>query len=136
MNKVSILKNTSRSSVSGSQPDRRTARRYSVNPQQILPVAIRCGQGKVCQGRILNLSTQGMLVEFPKGQLPPVQVDAQVSVKLRYLGASVWLPGIVRHFRGNKMGFRFPALTSYPMRTGKHPLTVVLQSLSRAVTSS
>ena len=136
MCKVSILQNVSRSSVPGSKPDRRIARRMSVKPEQTLPVAIRCGQGTVCHGRVLNLSAEGMLVEFPKGQLPPVQVDATVSVKLHYLGDSVWLPGIVRHCRGNKMGFHFPALTNYPTRTEKHPLTVVLHSLARAVTSA
>ncbi|MEE8125708.1 MAG: PilZ domain-containing protein, partial [Nitrospirales bacterium] len=98
--------------------------------------AIRCGHGTVCQGRVLNISTKGMLVEFPKGQLPPVQADAKVSVKLRYLGDSVWLPGIVRHCRGNKMGFFFPALTNQPTRSVKHPLTVVLHSLSRAAVTS
>jgi hypothetical protein len=42
------------------------------------------------------------------------------------------LPGLVRHCRGNKMGFFFPALTNQPTRSVKHPLTVVLHSLSRA----
>jgi len=117
------------------QRDRRSVRRMSVKPQQVLPVAIRCGQGTVCQGRVLNLSVQGMLVEFPKGQIPPVPMDAKVSVKLHYLGDSIWLPGLVRHRKGQKMGFLFPALTNHPTRAAKHPLTVVLHSLSRAVTS-
>ncbi len=117
------------------QGDRRSVRRMSVKPQQALPVAIRCGQGTVCQGRVLNLSVQGMLVEFPKGQVPPVPMDAKVSVKLHYLGDSIWLPGLVRHRKGQKMGFLFPALTNHPTRAAKHPLTVVLHSLSRAVTS-
>jgi hypothetical protein len=76
-----------------------------------------------------------MLVEFPKDQIPPVQMNAKVSVKLHYLGDSIWLPGLVRHRKGQKMGFVFPALTNNPTRVGKHPLTVVLYSLSRAVAS-
>jgi hypothetical protein len=36
---------------------------------------------------------------------------------------------------GQKMGFFFPALTNNPIRAAKHPLTVVLHSLSRAVAS-
>jgi hypothetical protein len=119
-----------------SQRNRRTVRRMSVNPYQVLPVAIRCGQGTVCQGRVLNLSPQGMLVEFPDAQIPPVRTGAKVSVKLHYLGDSIWLPGFVRHCKGRKMGFLFPALTNHPTRAAKHPLTVVLHSLSRAVTSS
>jgi hypothetical protein len=115
--------------------DRRTVRRMSVKPYQVLPVAIRCGQGTVCQGRVLNLSVQGMLVEFPDGQIPPVPMDAKVSVKLHYLGDSIWLPGLVRHRKGQKMGFFFPSLTNHPTRSAKHPLTVVLHSLSRAVAS-
>jgi hypothetical protein len=106
-----------------------------VTPQQTLPVVIRCGQGTVCKGRVINVSAQGMLVEFSKDQVPPVSVDAKVSVKLHYLGDSIWLPGLVRHRMGHKMGFYFPALTNQPKRHVKHPLTVVLHSLSRAVTS-
>lgn len=117
------------------QRDRRTVRRMSVNPNQVLPVAIRCGQGTVRQGRVLNLGPQGMLVEFPSGSIPPVRTGAKVSVKLQYLGDSIWLPGFVRHCKGQKMGFLFPALTNYPTRTARHPLTLVLYSLARAVTS-
>jgi len=116
--------------------DRRIGRRMSVKPQQVLPVVIRCGQGTVCKGRVLNLSAQGMLVEFSKDQVPPVQVDAKVSVKLHYLGDSIWLPGVVRHKMGKKMGFYFPKLTDQPKRNEKHPLTVVFHSLSRAVVLS
>ena len=118
------------------QRERRTVSRKSVKPEQVFPVAIRCGQGTVCQGRLLNLSVQGMLVEFPQDQIPPVHMDAKVSVKLHYFGDSIWLPGLVRHRKGQKMGFLFPALTNHPTRAAKHPLTVVLHSLSRAVTST
>ena len=111
-------------------------RRQTVTPQQVLPVAIRCGQGSVCKGRVINVSAQGMLVEFSHDQMPPVPVDARVDVKLHYLGDSIWLPGLVRHRMGRKMGFYFPALTNQPKRNAKHPLTVVLHSLSRAVASS
>lgn len=117
------------------QKDRRTVRRMSVKPQKVLPVAIRCGQDTVCHGRVLNLSVQGMLVEFPNGQIPPVLMDAKVSVKLHYLGDSIWLPGLVRHRKGRKMGFLFPALTKHPTRAANHPLAVVLHSLSHAVAS-
>ncbi len=115
------------------QTDRRTVRRMSVKLHHVFPVVIRCGQGTVCQGRLLNLSVHGMLAEFPSGQIPPVSLDAKVSVKLHYLGDSIWLPGLVRHRMGQKMGFFFPALTNHPTRVAKHPLTVVLHSLSRAV---
>jgi len=118
------------------QKERRIVRRMSVTPQQTLPVVIRCGQGTVCKGRVINVSAQGMLVEFPKDQVPPVLVDAKVSVKLHYFGDSIWLPGLVRYRMGHKMGFYFPALTDHPKRNVKHPLTVVLHSLSRAVASS
>lgn len=118
------------------QRDRRNVRRMSVKLHQMLPVAIRCGQGTVCQGRVLNLSVQGMLVEFPHGQIPPVPMDAKVSVKLHYLGDSIWLPGLVRHRKGQKMGFLFPSLANHSTRAAKHPLTVVLHSLSRVVAAS
>ncbi len=133
MRKTALLETDSRRSVPVSQRDRRSVRRMSVKPQQVLPVVIRCGQGTVCKGRVLNLSAQGMLVEFSRDQIPPVHVDAKVSVKLNYLGDSIWLPGLVRHKMGKKIGFCFPQLTDQPKRNEKHPLTVVFHSLSRAV---
>ena len=117
-----------------SQGDRRSFRRMSVKPCQVLPVAIRCGQDTVCRGRVLNLSPQGMLVEFPDDQIPPVLRGTQVSVKLHYFGDSIWLPGLVRYCQGQKLGFLFPDLTDHPTRAAKHPLGIVLNSLSRAVT--
>ena len=136
MRKAALLETGFHRPAPVAQKDRRIVRRMSVKPQQVLPVVIRCGQGTVCKGRVLNLSAQGMLVEFSKDQVPPVQVAAKVSVKLHYLGDSIWLPGLVRHRMGKKMGFYFPKLTDQPKRNEKHPLTVVFHSLSRAVFSS
>ena len=136
MPQKTLLAMDSRRPVPVAQKERRNVRRMSVTPQQILPVVIRCGQGTVCKGRVINVSTKGMLVEFPEGQVPPVQVDAHVSVKLHYLGDSIWLPGLVKHRMGRKMGFYFSTLTDQPKRNIKHPLTVVLHSLSRAVVAS
>lgn len=135
MRNATLLETDSRRPVPVSLKDRRTVRRLSVTPQQILPVVIRCGQGTVCKGRVINVSAQGMLVEFSKDQVPPVSVDARVSVKLHYLGDSIWLPGLVRHRMRQKIGFHFPTLTNQPKRKVKHPLAVVLHSLSRAVAS-
>ena len=136
MSKPALLQEGRRRPVAVALQERRNIRRMSVKPQQNLPVAIRCGQGAVCKGRVINVSAQGMLVEFSSNQMPPVSVGAQVSVKLHYLGDSIWLPGLVRHRMGKKMGFYFPTLTNQPKRSIKHPLTVVLHSLSRAVASS
>ena len=136
MGKTALLDTDSRRPNAVAQKERRIVRRMSVKPQQVLPVVIRCGQGTVCKGRVLNLSSQGMLVEFSRDQIPPVPVDAKVSVKLHYLGDSIWLPGLVRHKMGKKMGFYFPQLTDQPKRNAKHPLTIVFHSLSRAVISS
>ena len=136
MGKTALLETVSRRPVPVALKDRRTVRRLSVTPQQVLPVVIRCGQGTVCKGRVLNVSAQGMLVEFSRDQIPPVHVGSKVDVKLHYLGDSIWLPGLVRHRMGKKMGFYFPALTNQPKRNEQHPLTVVLHSLLRAVVSS
>lgn len=136
MRKTSLSETDLRRPIPVAQKDRRNVRRLSVTPQQVLPVVIRCGQGTVCKGRVINVGAQGMLVEFSKDQIPPVSVDAKVSVKLNYLGDSIWLPGLVRHKMGKKVGFHFPALTNQPKRNVKHPLTVVLHSLSRAVIST
>ncbi len=135
MRNASLLETDSRRSVPVAQKDRRTIRRAAITPHQVLPVVIRCGQGTVCKGRVINVSAQGMLVEFSRDQIPPVPVDAKVDVKLHYLGDSIWLPGLVRHRMGRKVGFYFPALTNQLKRNFKHPLTVVLHSLSRAVAS-
>lgn len=110
--------------------ERRKTWRLPVRSRQTLSVVIRCGQGTLCQGYLMNLSTQGMLVEFPKGQLPPVPVSAQVSVKVHYSGDSIWLPGVVRHRVGAKMGFYFPSLSQMKPAKSKHPLSVILQALS------
>ena len=136
MGKAALLESDSRRPIPAAQKDRRMVRRMSIKPQQVLPVVIRYGQGTICKGRVLNLSAQGMLVEFSKDQVPSVPVDAKVSVKLHYLGDSIWLPGLVRHRMGRKIGFHFPALTNQPKRNVKHPLTIVFHSLSRAVTSA
>ncbi len=112
--------------------DRRRHRRLAVKHQQGLAVLLRCRQDTVCQGFLVNLSTQGMLVEFPQGQLPPVPISSPVSVKVHYLGDSMWLPGMVRHRVGSKMGFHFPSLTDVKSAKSTHPLSVVLQALSRA----
>ncbi len=135
MRHATLLETDSRRPVPGPQKDRRAVRRLSISPKQVLPVVIRCGQGTVCKGRVINVSSQGMLVEFSTDQVPPVSIDAKVSVKLHYLGDSIWLPGLVRHRMGRKMGFHFPALTNQPKGHAKHPLTVVLHSLSRAFAS-
>ena len=108
MRKAFLIKTDFRRPTPVAQKERRMVRRTSVTPQPTLPVVIRCGQGTVCKGRVLNVSAHGMLVEFSKDQVPPVQVDAKVSVKLHYLGDSIWLPGLVRHRMGKKMGFYFP----------------------------
>ncbi|MDR4493761.1 MAG: PilZ domain-containing protein [Nitrospirales bacterium] len=112
--------------------ERRASRRISVKHQQGLSVVIRCRQETLCQGYLVNLSTEGMLVDFPKGQLPPVPIGTGVSVKLHYLGDSIWLPGMVRHRIGSKVGFHFPALTKMKTAKATHPLSVVVQALSRA----
>ncbi len=135
MRQSTLLKTDSRRPIPVPQKDRRAVRRATVTPKQVLPVVIRCGQGVVCKGRVINVSTQGMLVEFTKDQVPPISVDAQVSVKLHYLGDCIWLPGMVRHRIGRKMGFYFPALAKQPKRNLKHPLAVILPSLSRAFAS-
>jgi hypothetical protein len=136
MRNASLIETDSRRPVPVVYKDRRMIRRLSVAPQQVLPVVIRCGQGRVCKGRVINVSTQGMLVEFSSDQVPPVPLDSKVDVKLHYLGDSIWLPGLVRHRMGRKMGFHFPTLTNQPKRNVTHPLTIVLHSLSRAVASS
>jgi len=118
------------------QHERRASRRLQVKYQQGLSVMIRCRQDTLCQGYLVNLSTQGMLVDFPKGQLPPVPVSSKVSVKVHYLGDSIWLPGVVRHRMGSKVGFHFPALMDMKTTKAKHPLSVVLQALSRAGATS
>ena len=109
----------------------------SVTPQQTLPVVIRCGQGIVCKGRVINVSTKGMLVEFPKGQVPPVQVGcssiSQASLSWRqYLVAR---SGPASHGLQGGILF-FVADRSTQAEHTKHPLTVVLHSLSRAVASA
>ena len=45
MRKDSLLATDFRRSVPVAQKERRSMRRMSVTPQQVLPVVIRCGQG-------------------------------------------------------------------------------------------
>ncbi|MGD9851304.1 MAG: PilZ domain-containing protein [Nitrospirales bacterium] len=132
MSKQTPVAEDQRTSVGSGQEERRASRRISVKHQQGLSVVIRCRQDTLCQGYLVNLSTEGMLVDFPKGQLPPVPIATPVSVKLHYLGDSIWLPGVVRHRMGSKVGFHFPALTKMKTTKATHPLSVVVQALSRA----
>ena len=131
MAKPSLIE-TSPTTSDSRNGERRETRRLQVKHQYSLSVIIRCGPGTICQGYLVNLSTRGMLVEFPKGQLPPVPACSPVSVKLHFLGDSIWLPGEVRHRMGNKVGFHFPSLVGVRSSKAKHPLSVVLQALSRA----
>ncbi|MCA9470736.1 MAG: PilZ domain-containing protein [Nitrospirales bacterium] len=109
--------------------DRRDGFRARVVHGLNLESELRCSKNKVWPSKALNLSQQGVLLEFPKGSVPSVIVDDKVSVKLCCHEDIVWVPGVVRHQRGNRVGIYFPEF----MHRSTHSTAQIISRILRAV---
>ncbi len=76
------------------------------------------GSDRVCQVRVRNLSSGGLMAEFPNGLAPGVCVE----VGVRGIG---WVPGCVAWYAAGRIGVAFdqtidPLLARKPVGRGGH----------------
>ena len=69
---------------------------------------VRVGPHPPYNAKVINLSENGILLEFSKTDLPRLRVDEPITVKLWLPQDVVWLPGIVRHCYAKRVGVFFP----------------------------
>ena len=111
--------------------ERRSRNRAQVTKGMELDAEVRCGFDMVWPGRAVNLSLQGIMLEFPKTNVPSLRVDEKVSVKLRCHEDVVWVAGVVRHRHGKRIGIFFSHLLDQGMRSTEHALSRILKAVER-----
>ncbi|WP_447970706.1 PilZ domain-containing protein [Nitrospira sp. M1] len=92
---------------------------------------LRCSKSKAWTSKAVNLSLNGVLLEFPKGQVPSLHVDEKVSVKLCCMEDSVWVPGIVRHQRAGRVGVHFPEFMHASAKSTEQIISRILRAVER-----
>ncbi len=124
-------KPTTRQNVPTSQKkkERRTGFRTKVLQAPDIQAELRCGKNQSWLCKPVNLSLQGILLEFPKDCVPLLRVDERVSVKLAYDADSVWVPGIVRHRPANRVGIRFPEYVDPGANTAEQVIARILKAV-------
>ncbi len=90
---------------------RRSARVCEVKDINLKAI-VRLSTNKVCPVRVVNLSLHGTLLEFSREDPPVARVEEPISVKLQISKDVVWLPGVVKHCYGPRMGVYFPEIRS------------------------
>ena len=92
---------------------------------------LRCAKNKVWPSVAVNLSQNGVLLEFPKGGVPLANVDDKVSVKLCCQEDIVWVPGVVRHRHGNRVGIHFPEFMHPSAQSTAQIISRILRAVER-----
>ncbi|GJL63278.1 MAG: hypothetical protein NPIRA04_19320 [Nitrospirales bacterium] len=92
---------------------------------------LRCSKNKAWSGKALNLSLNGVLLEFPKDQVPSLHVDEKVSIKLCCHEDSVWVPGVVRHQRADRVGVHFPEFMHASAKSTEQIISRILRAVER-----
>ena len=113
------------------EAERRNGYRAKVMRGMELNADMLCGFNMVWPAKAIDLSLQGILLEFPKNRIPSVRVDEKVSVKLRCHEDVVWVAGVVRHRRGNRLGVFFSQLLDQGSRSTEHTISRILKSIER-----
>ncbi len=111
--------------------ERRVGYRAGVANGFVLESELRCSKNRAWSSKALNLGLNGVLLEFPKGGIPSVHVDEKVSVKLRCQADSVWVPGVVRHQRGNRVGIYFPEFMHTTTNSTEQIISRILRVVER-----
>ncbi len=111
--------------------DRREGFRARVVHDLNLEAELRCSKNKVWPSSALNLSLNGTLLEFPKNQVPSLHIDEKVSVKLCCQEDSVWVPGVVRHKRVNRVGIHFPEFMHASSKSTEQIISRILRAVER-----
>ena len=113
------------------QAERRNGYRTKVMKGIELDADVLCGFNMVWPGKAIDLSLQGILLEFPKNRIPSVRVEEKVSVKLRCHEDVVWVAGVVRHRHGNRLGVFFSQLLDQGTRSTEHTISRILKTIER-----
>ncbi|MGB0910533.1 MAG: PilZ domain-containing protein [Nitrospirales bacterium] len=114
-----------------SAKERRQGYRVGVANGLDLKSELRCSKNKAWVSKALNLSQTGVLLEFPKGGIPSLHVDEKISVKLCCSEDIVWVPGVVRHQRGSRVGIHFPEFMHATPQSTEHIVSRVLRAVER-----
>jgi len=87
--------------------ERRSSPRIGTLQAFKLDAEVRVGSTKTYSAKVVNLNSQGTLLEFSRHQSPFVRVNEKVSIKL-HLGQDVmWFAGVVRHRHAARVGVSF-----------------------------
>lgn len=92
---------------------------------------LRCSKNKAWPSKTLNLSLNGCLLEFSKDQVPSLHVDEKVSIKLCCQEDSVWVPGVVRHQRADRVGVHFPEFMHASAKSTEQIIFRILRAVER-----
>ena len=114
-----------------STQERREGFRARVVHGLSLESELRCSKNKVWSSKALNLSLNGILLEFPKGTVPSLHVNEKVSVKLCCHEDIVWVPGIVRHQYANRVGICFPEFMHATAKSTEQIISRILRAVER-----
>lgn len=112
--------------------ERRGGYRAGVVQGLSLDAELRCSKNKGWPSKALNLSLNGVLLEFPKEQAPPsLHIDEKVSIKLCCHEDIVWVPGVVRHRHGNRVGICFPEFMHVNAKSTEQVISRILRAVER-----
>lgn len=90
--------------------ERRRAARVRVVKGLDLKAVVRFSRDKVLPAKVVNLSENGTLLEISKEYRFLARVEERVSVKFHLPDDIVWLPGVVKHCYGGRLGVHFPGV--------------------------
>ncbi len=117
--------------ATASVKERRDGYRAGVVHGLALESELRCSKNKAWVSKALNLGLNGVLLEFPKEAVPTLHVDEKVSIKLCCHEDSVWVPGVVRHQRGNRVGVYFPEFMHATAKSTEQIISRILRAVER-----
>ena len=105
--------------------------RAQVVEEIALRAEVRCSNGTIWQATAINLSQNGVLLQFPEGKVPPVRAEEKISVKLHCKDDIVWLPGVVRHRYADRFGVFFAKTVDPKAMATEHTLSRILRVVER-----
>lgn len=91
-----------------------------------IQAVVRWSHNQVSMAKVMNLSLQGTLLEFPATHIRSTRVDDLVSIKIHLCDDIVWLPGVVRHCNGSRIGVCFQ---DYGKGLGARPRSILARVL-------
>jgi len=118
--------------VTSKPKERRRSPRVGEAKAINLKAIVRLSSNKVCPVRVINLSVHGTLLEFSREDPPVARVEEPISVKLQFSKDVVWLPGVVKHCYGPRMGVYFPEIRTAGKVYTSPALVRVLQHFQKS----